>query len=407
MHRTFELLEPHQTAFVNSSARYLLNSGGVGSGKTYSIILRTLSIMTRFPGILVLIGAQTYPSLRDTILREFLNITPEEIIRKYNKSTLHITLTNGSEVIFRSLEDEAKLKSLNLGAVAIDEMTEINEEVFKMLRTRLRQSGMPCCLYGATNPSTFGNWVYKYFIETPIPESEVVYSISKDNTFLPAEFLKDLETLKISNPEYYDRMVMGRWGALEGLIFNLPYDQRKTKEGRTYQRYIAGLDFGYDHPTALIVAGITNEVYYLIDEFYKRKLTPDEIATACLDFMAKYPIDVIYSDGSRPEIIEALNRSGVPATAADKDVFAGLMSVKELINTKRLYVDAGLCPYAVREFDSYVWDARNKVKEVPVKVNDDAMDAIRYLIFSDMKTNGGLSSSDFGAFGGRHFEIHS
>jgi len=404
MSRTFELLDPHQSNFVNSYSRFLLNSGGVGSGKTYSIILKTLKLIMENPGIFILIGAQTYTSLRDTVLREFLALVPPEIISSYNKSLLHFTFTNGSEVIFRSLDDEAKLKSLNLGAVAIDEMTEIDEEIFKMLRTRLRQENMPCCLYGATNPSTFGNWVYKYFIEKPITGSEVVYSISADNDYLPVEYLNDLDTLKKSNPEYYSRMVMGKWGALEGLIYDLPMSQRVVNPVKPYQRYIAGLDFGYDHPTAFLIAGVINGVYYIIDELYERKMTPDDIADRIKTKMEQYEIDIIYADGSRPEIIEHLNRLDIPAVGADKAVFDGLMTVKQLINTQKLYIDAKECPMAIREFDSYVWDKKNKVKEIPIKLNDDSMDAIRYLCYSDLLKNGGDISSDFESYGGREFE---
>jgi len=403
MSRTFELLDPHQSQFFNSESRFLLNSGGVGSGKTYSIILKTINLIRENPNIFILIGAQTYTSLRDTVLREFLNLVHPSMITNYNKSLLHFTFWNGAEVIFRSLDDESKLKSLNLGAVAIDEMTEIGEEIFKMLRTRLRQKNMPCCLYGATNPSTFGSWVYKYFIENPITGSEVVYSISADNEYLPKEYLADLETLRKSNPEYYNRMVMGKWGALEGLIYNLPMAQRSVNPTKPYQRYIAGLDFGYDHPTAFLVAGVINGTYYIINELHERKMTPDDIADRIKSKMEEYEIDIIYADGSRPEIIEHLNRLDIPAVGADKAVFDGLMTVKQLINTQKLYVDAEACPMAIREFDSYVWDKKNKVKEIPIKLNDDSMDAIRYLCYSDLLKNGGDLSSDFESYGGREF----
>ena len=187
------LIDPHQRRFVDSKARYLLNSGGVGSGKTYSIVIKTLILCSQYPGIFILIGAQTYPLLRDTTLREFLAVCPRDIIKSYNRTEQHFILKNGSEIIFRSFDDANKLKSLNLGACGIEEMTDISEEIMKMLRTRMRQNGMPGCIYGATNPGTFGNWVYKYFIEDPIPDSEVIYSISADNLYLPEEYFLILQ----------------------------------------------------------------------------------------------------------------------------------------------------------------------------------------------------------------------
>ena len=134
-----QLIDPHQTQFVNSDKRYVLNSGGVGSGKTYSIVIKTLLLIANNPGIFILIGAQTYPLLRDTTLREFLNVVPDEIITRFNTTQNHFIFKNGAEVIFRSFDDPNKLKSLNLGACGIEEMTDIDEEIFKMLRTRMRQ----------------------------------------------------------------------------------------------------------------------------------------------------------------------------------------------------------------------------------------------------------------------------
>ena len=362
----------HQADFIDSKTRFTLNSGGVGSGKTYSLVLKALQLTQRYPGVSGLIGAQTYPLLRDTTLREFINIVPPEMIKSYNKTEQHFKFINGSEVIFRSFDDPNKLKSLNLGFAAVEEMTDISEEIFKMLRTRLRQKDMPGELFGATNPGTFGNWVYKYFIEKPIKNSSVIYSISADNDFLPEEYLEDLREIKISNPEYYERMVMGKWGALEGIIYLLPMAQRVTEfpAVNKMHRIIAGIDFGFIHPNAFVIVGIQEDKYYVIEEDYRRGLTSGDIIEMVKEKMCKYPIECVYYDSARPEIAEDLAREGIPVKAAIKDVFDGIMYVKSLIGSGKLFVSKN-CTYLLREFDSYIWDAKNTVKEVPIKLNDD------------------------------------
>lgn len=341
-----------------------------------------------------LMGAQTYPLLRDTTLRTFREIVPQELIKSYNRSEQHFIFHNNAEVIFRSFDDETKLKSLNLGAAAIEEMTDIPEEVFKMLRTRLRQAGMPCCMYGATNPGTFGNWVYRYFIESPIQNSEVIYSISADNRHLPAEYLQDLAELKKSNPEYYERMVMGKWGMLEGVVYNFPIEQRlkEPPPKHKFNRFIAGLDFGYTHPMAFLIFGCIEGTYYLIDETYLRNQSSSDVVKIVKDKMREFTIDCIYCDSSRPEIIEDLKRAEIPAVEAIKDVWEGIMHVKSLIGGRRLLV-AQACAYTLREFDSYIWDQKNTVKEVPIKVNDDCMDAMRYCLYTDFKSGYALAGA--------------
>ena len=376
---------PHQDDFIFSDKRYILQSGGVGSGKTYSIVLKTIKLLIENPGILILVGAQTYPLLRDTTMREFFNLIPEQLIESYHKTNNHLKLKNKSEVIFRAFDDPNKLKSLNLGAVGIEEMTDIKEDIFKMLRTRLRQPGKPHVLYGATNPDTFGNWVYKNFIDDPIENSGVIYSSSADNHFLPIEYLHDLDTLKKTNPEYYDRMVSGKWGTLEGLIYNLPIQSRQLFDIddilKRSKQIIAGLDFGFQHPTALLTFAKIEDTYYLFDEFYQHKLTSHEIVRITKDRVRKYNIESVYCDYARPEIIEDLRREDIPAIEANKAVFDGIMYVKGLIGDAKLIVHPN-CRYTMREFDSYIWDKKNVTKEQPIKANDDCMDALRYALFS-------------------------
>lgn len=365
----------------------------MGSGKTFAIVFKLLKLLLKYPGIVTLVGARTFPQLRDTTMREFFGLVPKDLILTHNKANNIVVLKNRSEVLFRQFDDPAKLKSYTLGAVAIEEMTDVPEETFKMLRTRMRQKGMPGTIFGATNPDVFGNWVYKTFIENPIMNSSSIFFNTLDNHYLPEEFLADLEQLKHSNPEYYRRMVEGQWGAMEGLIYNLPIrsiqDLPKFEDRdkwipwhKTFDRFIAGLDFGFDHPTAMGIIGKKRELSYLVDEVYQRKLTASEIVDIVKKRCQRWGIDAVYCDSARPEIIEDLQRAGIPARGANKDVFAGIMHMKGRINSGEFIVNRE-CNFALREFNSYIWDKKNTIKEVPVKANDDLMDAIRYAEYSD------------------------
>lgn len=385
----FTLIDPHQKGFVNSNARYLLNSGGVGSGKTYSLVLRSLRLCLEYPGIKGLLGAQTMPLLRDTTMAEFENLVPEKLIKTHNKSTNTYIFRNGSSVLFRPFDDATKFKSMNLGFAGIEEMTDVKYEIFKILRTRLRQKNVQHSLFGATNPGPFTHWVYRDFIDnaTKIDGSDVVFSVSRDNPYLPKEYLADLETLRVTNPEYYDRMVRGLWGALEGLIYSMPMNQRIDAEllPEKYDQIIAGLDFGHDHPTSLVIIGIREPYYYIIDEFYKRHLSTSDIISAVGRYNSLYNLSAIYCDTARPEIIADLQNAGLPALDAVKDVFEGIMFVKGLVNSGQL-IASKRCSMTLREFDSYIWDKASLIKEAPIKLNDDCMDAMRYALFTHLRS---------------------
>src|SRR5689334_24375945 len=64
-------LNPVQTAFLESRARFSFYVGGVGAGKTTAGALRALAWALDHPGSLGLIGAPTYPMLRDATQRAF------------------------------------------------------------------------------------------------------------------------------------------------------------------------------------------------------------------------------------------------------------------------------------------------------------------------------------------------
>ena len=97
-----------------------------------------------------------------------------------NISQAKITFYNGSEVLFRHLEEPDKLKSLNLGFVELEEMSDTPESTFLMLLSRLRQAkregwdetaqleghkGFQYRLFGHTNPEPNKGWIYKNFVE--------------------------------------------------------------------------------------------------------------------------------------------------------------------------------------------------------------------------------------------------
>ena len=121
-------LNPNQVKFMevgshDSDIDVSLYQGGYGSGKTFAGSLLGILLCLKYDGIRGLVGAQTFPLVRDTTMvsyKEHLDLMKlkEGIDWVENKAESKITFSNGSEVIFRHLEEPNKLKSLNLGTVS-------------------------------------------------------------------------------------------------------------------------------------------------------------------------------------------------------------------------------------------------------------------------------------------------
>src|SRR5579863_572445 len=105
-------LNPIQWQFVSCEARFSFYVGGVGAGKTYAGAVRSIARAFDYPGSLGLIGAPTYAMLRDATQRTFFELLPKLYIQIYNKAEGHLTLHNGSEILFRSLDEPDRVRGL-------------------------------------------------------------------------------------------------------------------------------------------------------------------------------------------------------------------------------------------------------------------------------------------------------
>lgn len=193
-----------------------LYQGGFGSGKTFSGALLGILLARKYPGIRGLVGAQTFPIVRDTTLVTYLEHLENLGYKKgvhydYLKTQAKLVFKNGSEILFKHFDDDKKLKSLNLGFVEIEEMSDVPENTFNMLLGRLRQAGIPRYrLFGHTNPETAKGWIYKTFIEKPKPNFRIIVAPTTENIFLPDGFVENLK--QTYDPEYYRINVLGEFG---------------------------------------------------------------------------------------------------------------------------------------------------------------------------------------------------
>jgi phage terminase large subunit len=139
--------------------------------------------------------------------------------------------------------------------------------------------------------------------------------------------------------------------------------------------YVMGIDFGYNHPTALV------KVYYFEDELYVEKIIYQSYLTTTelIAEMEKHNIDKnidMMADYARPEIIEEIRREGYSIKNAMKSVKKGIDDVK----TYRIYVNENDDDIK-KEYENYMWKKNgDNITDEPVKLFDDGLDAMRYAV---------------------------
>lgn len=104
----------HQLRFHRDPAKFKMYGGGFGSAKTSTCGAEFVHLALNTPNGVGLVGASTYPQLERTSKKQVLDMIPSEFIESMDKKNNVMTLTNGYEIMFRSFDDEQKLRSLNL-----------------------------------------------------------------------------------------------------------------------------------------------------------------------------------------------------------------------------------------------------------------------------------------------------
>ena len=354
-------------ALLDDKIRFIINQGGSRSSKTYSLCQMAIVYCLTTPGKMISIVRKTFPTLRGTVMRDFFEVLRD--LDLYEVSHHHKTeniynFPNGSQVEFFGADNEQKLRGRKRDIFWVNEANELNFEEF----TQLNMSTTDKLIFDF-NPSENFHWLYDLISR---PEAILIHSTYKDNPFLGDSQVQEIENLIMYDESYYKIYALGEKGTGKTTIYThyKHYEHLPEIKDTVY-----GLDFGFNHPTALIEMNWIDNTCYVKEVIYKSGLTSADL----IKMMDELNIDKkkeIACDSARPEIIEDLRRKGYNAKQAIKDVKGGIDSVKSselFIHKESLNV--------IKEIASYKWKTNGDIiLDEPVKVYDDAMDAMRYAI---------------------------
>ncbi|MEM3434272.1 MAG: phage terminase large subunit [Candidatus Methanomethyliaceae archaeon] len=295
---------PSQARFHRSTARFKGYSGPVGSGKSQALCQEAIKLSYVNPGRTGLIGAPTYPMLRDATQATLLEILGKNHIPyEFNKAeNILIFKDTGSRVLFRAVEEFDRLRGTNLAWFGLDELTYTQEEAWVVLEGRLRDpEAKRLCGFGVWTPKGY-DWVYRRFIADPVEGYEVIIAPPFENRYLLARVPDFYERLKRSyDPKFYQQEVLGEYVNLQGSLVYHAFRRSEhvtEVEVRQDRPLLWALDFNVE-PMCSVVAQIVGEKIYVIDEIVLSRATTEE---ACEEFHARFPRHgggvVIYGDAS-------------------------------------------------------------------------------------------------------------
>lgn len=217
------------------------------------------------------------------------------------------------------LDDPEKIKSIaGIDRIRVEEATELTYEDFGQLDLRLRW------WHNHKLILSFNPVSEKHRLKTEIkdkpskrPWSVWIEKTAWDNKFVGAEYLQRLAKLKDTNPSMYRVYSQNKWWQwVKGQIYT-----GCSSFDRDISPHIMGLDFGFNHPTALVYLNFVDDSektkLYIQEKLYKTHLTWPLIVEEFEKL--KVPKNIlIVADNARPELIQQIGNAWYKIIACEK-----------------------------------------------------------------------------------------
>ena len=419
----------------NATTRYVIVTGGRGSGKSYALACSMLD-RTYEDGYNILYTRWNLTSAEVSIIPEFVekmdigNCRNAFVVRQRDVQNV----STGGRIWFRGLQTASKsqiarMKSLNrLKIWVLDEAQELmSESTFDTIDQSIREKDADNLVVLVLNPADISHWIYRrFFLKPGVPydfngvKDNVTYihTTWEDNREnLSQSFIDMAEAMRREDPDKYEHLYGGSWMVRkEGVIYKnwekIPEDEYPDGLPQWW-----GNDWGYGgDPDALVrmcYDPVTGTLY-VKEICYQTGLLPRHIAERIIEDASKLvhhyelkrdesgrpikdadgqvirepvyyspPDCEVYCDPQRPDSIAELRKiydiSSVGAVNRDK---SGRVAWLQGFKVKYVgeHIDS--------EVQGYSWkpnkDDDTIFTDEPQDGNDHAMDAINYGAFTHL-----------------------
>jgi phage terminase large subunit len=378
---------------LQSKAKITVNQGGTRSGKTYSLCqLMALYWLKKAKGWTISIVRKELNTARTTVMKDFIEILENVGMwdeANWSKSNLTYKY-NGNTVEFIGMDKASKKRGAKRNILYINEANELSYEDWFQLLIRTTDR-----VYIDYNPSDEYHWIYDKVLTRD--DCTFIQSTYLDNyDFLPPALIAEIERIKEQDEEYWKVYGLGERASSSNTIYSKwEFCTEKDIEKAILMggTITYGLDFGFNHPNALVRVVEYDNNCYVSQLLYKSGLTTADLIQE-LKGAGLAKDDEIWADAARPDTIEEISKHGFNIKAADKSVHDGILTVK----SKKLFIDNNSADL-LKEIKAYKWKTNNTGEnlDVPVKLWDDALDAMRYAIYNNhLQGMKGVQRASFG-----------
>ena len=391
------LYTPHknQLSVHNDTHRFKVLNWGRRTGKSTLAANYVLMAATQVVGRYWIV-APTYKQAKNIYWQDIIyNQIPKELIRKKNEQELTITLINGSMIELKGADNEDSLRGAGIKGLVLDEYAFMKPGVWELILRPMLADSKGWTIFIST-PNGFNHFYDLADMAQDEERTDWWYShaTTYDNPHIEDNEIEEIK--KDTTEDQFAQEYMAEFRKMRGLVYKdfdrkthvLPASKLPDMDSFTYG---FGIDFGFTNPTAAVfVAMDYDQNWYVYDELYKPAMKTEEIAKNLITKMGGRMFTYKIGDSAQPQEIANLATHQVniePITKMKDSIISGVRLISEMLKVQegtgkpKLFI-AENCKNLIYEFETYHYpeekEDRNAPEE-PVKENDHALDALRYL----------------------------
>lgn len=420
---TFRVTEQNKAYTAFGAAKQLwscrdeeiLMEGPAGTGKTRAILEKIVFCCMKYPRTRALLVRKTRESITTSVL-----VTLEDKVFAAGSPALEgpqrnlrqvYRFPNGSEIDIGGMDKPTKIMSTDYDIIGTFETTELTEEDFENLTTRLRNWKMPYQqIIADCNPGAPTHWLNRRPDKTGMVrllsrhEDNPMWfdPKSKNWTEQGHKYLKKLDRL---SGHRRARLRFGKWVAAEGQVYDV-FDVNihlitRFDPPPEWPR-IRAIDFGYKSPFVCQWWALDRDRrMYMYREIYITHRTVGAILAPRIKELSGNERYLATICDHNDEARATLEENGIFSHPAYKDIERGIQAVHDRMKPyrdgkPRIFVmkditdeydeelrdeNRPLC--TAQEFDAYMYkktEDGKPIKEEPVDKDNHGMDAMRYAV---------------------------
>lgn len=379
--------------FMYDHSPELILSGPAETGKTLAACWKAHTIACKYPKSQGALIRKTGVSIAGTVfltMKRVIAGAPVEVYGGDNKPE-KLIYSNGSVIWIGGMDKPDKVLSGERDFIQVCQAEELAVEDWEVMTTRTTGRGAVYPypqIFGDCNPSGSKHWILG---REKAGSIKILRSLHTDNPTLytgngqiTEQGIRTMSRLSALTGVRRKRLLEGIWATSEGAVYDT-FDNGIHVKPRDYKEFSwfgLAVDEGYTNPAVCLLIGIDADGrLHVFKEFHKRQVLQDDFCNLIQSWYIENNTRLIAVDAAAAGLIADLRNRGVPARPSKGRVLDRIQKVQDLLAIQsdgkpRLTFDPS-CTETINEFESYLWKPE---KDMPIKENDHAPDALGYFV---------------------------